>query len=51
MGFAARDFVDFSPRDWLRIFGVIRDRRARGKRKNRAERLFITENFLPCPMP
>jgi hypothetical protein len=54
-GFAAdfepEVFGDFPLRDWLRTFGVIRDRRIRGNSNNRAVGLFILEKSLPCPMP
>jgi hypothetical protein len=44
-------FRDFPLRDWLRTFGVIRDRRTSGNSINRAVRLLILEKSLPCPMP
>jgi hypothetical protein len=37
--------------NWLRTFGVIRNRRASGNSINRAVRLLILEKSLPCPMP
>jgi len=44
-------FGDFPLLDWLRTFGVIRDKRIRGSSINRAVRLLILEKSLPCPMP
>src|SRR5260221_685718 len=57
---AAAGFIaDFEPAvlaclpllDWLRTFGVIKDRRTRGNSINQAVRPFILEKSLPCPMP
>lgn len=37
--------------EWLRAFGVIKNKRSKGKSNNRAERLFMMEKSLQCPMP